>query len=264
MLKHRILTALVLVPLVLLGILYASPWFLGAIITLFVILAGWEWTQLIPLRTKIAKILFIVLLLFALACCARLSYVSQFWLMFGLGLWGVIVIAILTFPKSQSLWGHRLIVGGACCVLLPLFANTFAYVYMQAQGKGLIIYLLCFVWATDTGAYFAGKYWGDRKLIPAVSPGKTIAGAVGGFLLAMLVAAIAYRYFHPSSAIIWFVTNIVTAVISMFGDLFISMLKRRTHLKDTGRIFPGHGGILDRIDSLIAAFPFFYGGLMFL
>ena len=80
----------------------------------------------------------------------------------------------------------------------------------------------------------------------------------------MIVASIGYWYFHPNAVLIWFVINIGAAKISIIGDLFISMLKRRTHLKDTGRIFPGHGGVLDRIDSLIAAVPFFYCGLMFL
>ena len=82
--------------------------------------------------------------------------------------------------------------------------------------------------------------------------------------MAIITATIGYWYFHPGHIFVWFLINAVTAIISMIGDLFISMLKRRTHLKDTGRIFPGHGGVLDRIDSLIAAVPFFYCGLMFI
>lgn len=264
MFRQRVLTALVLVPLVILAIFFANTWLLGGVLMTLVMLAGWEWTQLIPIKTTLFKSFFMMALLFIVGLCAHWTHQSNAWLMIGLILWALIVLAVITFPKSQKIWGYRGIVAITCLILLPLFANTFVYIYLQTQGKALVLYLLCLVWATDTGAYFAGKYCGKRKLIPSVSPGKTIEGALGGFALAMIVASIGYWYFHPNSALIWFVINIGAAKISIIGDLFISMLKRRTHLKDTGRIFPGHGGVLDRIDSLIAAVPFFYCGLMFL
>ena len=97
-----------------------------------------------------------------------------------------------------------------------------------------------------------------------MSPGKTVEGALGGFLLTMLVATIAYFYFNPPAMVNWYAIAVGTTLISMLGDLFISMLKRRCKLKDTGHVFPGHGGVLDRLDSLIAAAPFFYFGLSFL
>ena len=142
---------------------------------------------------------------------------------------------------------------------------TLVAIYQQAQGKQLVVYLLFLVWAADTGAYLAGKRWGRHKLIPAVSPGKTIEGTLGGMLLALLVAYLGTYYFNPHSAVIWYAIAGGIALISIVGDLFISMLKRRSKLKDTGSIFPGHGGVLDRIDSLIAAMPlFYYCGLFYL
>lgn len=136
--------------------------------------------------------------------------------------------------------------------------------YQLEQGRDLVVYLLCLVWATDIGAYLAGKQWGKHKLIPDVSPGKTQEGALGGMAMAMLVTIVGCIYFNPYSVGIWFVISFVTILISMLGDLFMSMLKRRAKVKDTGGIFPGHGGMLDRLDSLIAASPILYCGLLYM
>ena len=261
MFRQRLLTALVLVPLVLLAIYYANVWLFGSVVLVFVAIGGWEWTQLVPINSLLKKCIFI----FALLVAAGFSdYLIRYGLIGGLFLWLLILFAVLTYPTSQSVWGHRSLVGGACLLLLPLFASSFVAIYQHEQGKNLIIYLLCLVWATDTGAYLIGKRWGCTKLIPLVSPGKTVEGALSGFLLAMLVALIGYFYFKPNSGVIWCLVAVGTALISMLGDLFISMLKRRSKLKDTGHIFPGHGGVLDRLDSLIAASPLFYYGLSFL
>ena len=260
MFRQRLLTTLVLVPLVLLMIYQANAWLVGAVVLLLVLAGGWEWLQLIPVRQLVNQCIFIVVLLLATWLC---QYYFHFWLILSLVLWAMILLAVLTFPTSQETWGNRAIVGGACLLLLSVFANTLAAIYLHTKGKDLIVYLLCIVWATDIGAYLAGKYCGRHKLIPKVSPGKTIEGATGGFVLAMIVAAVAYWYFSPQQLSLWFAVAVGTALISMLGDLFISMLKRRSNIKDTGQIIPGHGGILDRLDSLIAAAPLFYYGIFF-
>ena len=261
MFRQRLLTALVLIPLVLMAIYFANIWVLGAVVLFLVAVGGWEWTQLVPIYALRNKLIFLFFLWAALILC---FYWFYDWLVIGLVLWGLILLAVVTFPASQRVWGRCVLVGSACLILLPLFATSMAAVYQYPQGRHLIVYLLCLVWATDTGAYLIGKRWGATKLIPQVSPGKTIEGALSGFLLAMVVASIGYYFLRPSSLIIWFCIAIGTALISMLGDLFISMLKRRSKIKDTGQIFPGHGGMLDRIDSLIAALPLFYCGLLFL
>ena len=120
------------------------------------------------------------------------------------------------------------------------------------------------MWAADIGAYLVGKRWGHNKLIPKVSPGKTIEGSAGGVILALFVAVIGYFVFRPDSIVLWFLTALLTTLISILGDLLISLLKRRSHLKDSGHILPGHGGMLDRLDSSIAALPLFYIALSFL
>lgn len=261
MFKQRLLTALVLVPLVLLAIYYANIWLLGTVVLLFIVIGGWEWSQLVPIRLLRNKFIFILALLLMVGLTTQ---GQTFWLMAGLVLWGFILLAVLTFPASQAFWGYRVLVGGSCLLLLPLSVHSVAGIYQHAQGKHLVVYLLCLVWAADIGAYLTGKRWGCHKLIPQVSPGKTLEGTYGGFLLAMLVAVMGYFYFNPLSLGVWFAVALGTTGISMLGDLFISMLKRRSKLKDTGHLFPGHGGVLDRIDSLIAALPLFYYGLSFI
>lgn len=263
MFKQRLLTACVLVPLVLLAIYLGNQWLLGFIVLLLVVMGGWEWTQLIPLNAVSSKIIFVMCLLLMVYLSA-FNFIFYEWMLVGLALWIGILMAVLTFPTSQRFWGTPLWVGAACLILLPLFANTFAAIYHHKQGKNLVVYLLCLVWAADTGAYLAGKYCGRQKLIPQVSPGKTVEGFLGGFLLAMLVAVIGSFCLRPRFLGVWFGIAIITALISTLGDLFISMLKRRSKIKDTGGIFPGHGGVLDRLDSLIAAAPFMYCGLLFL
>lgn len=262
MFRQRLLTALVLIPIVLLAIFYANMWLLSAIILILVAAGGWEWSQLIPLHFIFYKILFIVVLLFTAS--SSLYWLNDNWLLIGLAFWALILVAIVTFPASQAFWGHRIIVGGSCLFLFSLFLGSLAFIYQYHHGRELIIYMLFLVWAADTGAYLAGKRWGQKKLIPVISPGKTIEGSLGGFILGMLVAFIACFYFKPTSMMIWYATAAGTILISMVGDLFISMLKRRCKLKDTGNLFPGHGGVLDRIDSWIAAAPAFYYGLSFL
>ena len=255
MFKQRLMTTLLLVPLVLMAIYYANVLVLGSLVLLVITVLGWEWLQLIPVKRLYNKALFItVLLLLVWPAVHWLNY----WLLIDLVFWGFILVAVLTFPASQAVWGHRVVVGGASLLLLPVVASAMSALYQQEHGKDLIVYLLCLIWASDIGAYLAGKQWGRCKLIPAVSPGKTIEGAFGGLVLVLLVAGAGCFYFKPEHVVVWFVIAIFTALISMLGDLFISMLKRRCQVKDTGQIIPGHGGVLDRLDSLIAALPLFY------
>ncbi len=261
MFRQRLLTSLVLIPLVLLAIYYASLWLLGAIVGVLLVLSGWEWIQLIPIQRPINKLFFMIVLIIFVGLS---PYGFDECLIGGLVFWGLITLAVLTFPASQVMWGKRVIVGGSGIFLLSLFANALFGIYQTALGPDLVVYLLCLVWATDIGAYLAGKRFGRHKLIPLVSPGKTLEGASGGLFLAMLVALIGYFYFKPEAVVIWYCMAIVTVLISMVGDLAISMLKRRSQVKDTGAIFPGHGGVLDRLDSLIAAAPIFYFFLLFL
>ncbi|MDP3706057.1 MAG: phosphatidate cytidylyltransferase [Legionellaceae bacterium] len=254
MFRQRFLTALILVPLVLLAIYYGNIWMLSTVVLVLMVTLGWEWLSLIPVSHLMYQCLFMLSLLIFLI--PSMYWLHEYLLM-SFVVWGLILVAVLTFPKSQRYWGNRVVVGGACLFILPTFLSSLDALLQFKQGRDLLVYLLFLVWATDIGAYLAGKQWGRHKLIPSVSPGKTWEGASGGFIMAMLVAFGAYFYFHPHDALTWFAIALFIILISMLGDLFISMLKRRCKLKDTGQLLPGHGGVLDRLDSLIAALPFF-------
>ena len=118
--------------------------------------------------------------------------------------------------------------------------------------------MLGIVWAADIGGYFIGKPFGKRKLLPAVSPGKTLEGMLGGVAFVMLlVTAVAYYQGFPEETAVWYLAALVLTILSVFGDLSESMFKRVAGLKDSGSIIPGHGGILDRIDSLTATAPLY-------
>lgn len=261
MFKQRLLTTLVLVPLVLAALYYTNYWMFS--VTALVLVAGCslEWMQLIPVEGPVAKSGFLAAT--ALGCYV-ISWIGFPWLLAGIALWCVILVLVQQFPRSQSVWGRSWLVLLFALILLPLFGQSLRHIFLLPMGRGLIVYVLCLVWAADIGAYLAGKQWGRHKLIPAVSPGKTVEGASGGLLLAGLVMITGFYCFQPQWALSWFVISMATALISLLGDLFISMLKRRVHIKDTGTIFPGHGGVLDRLDSLIAAAPMFYFGMVFL
>ena len=119
------------------------------------------------------------------------------------------------------------------------------------------MYLLLLIWITDSGAYFAGRALGRHKLSPIISPGKSIEGVVGGLLSCLMFSFFAASYFAIDGRSFFMLMSLFVAFISVYGDLFESLIKRRAKVKDSGNILPGHGGMLDRIDSLVAAGPVF-------
>lgn len=261
MFKQRLMTALCLIPLVFILIGYGSfSVFAGAVLALLVWCAV-EWLQLVPLHSRLAQA---VLLGSIIAGGVCIHWVYTYWFYIGMGVWAGIIVALLTYPATIRWWGSRAIVCLFALTVLPLFAQSLLMVFMHAQGRALLVYLLLLVWAADTGAYIAGKQWGRHTLIPRVSPGKTWEGLLGGLVLSLFVAVLGSLYFRPGSLLIWLGMAALVMLISLAGDLFISMLKRRVQIKDTGNRLPGHGGILDRLDSLIAATPIFYWGIVLL
>lgn len=258
MFKERLLSTLILIPLFLWALFYGSLSFLTGLIFVLVGLCAYEWQKLMPLHVRWHKGLYLILVL-ALTGCIHLLYTS--WLLLGLAAWCVIIGMVLVFPRAVTCWGKPWIVGLLGAMLLPLFSQSLISILEFEGGRNLLLYLMGLVWSADVGAYVFGKQFGKTRLIPKVSPGKTWEGLAGGMLATLISAGVGYYFFEPHAPISWAVITLLVFEWALFGDLFISMLKRRCDLKDTGHLIPGHGGILDRLDSLIAAAPIFYLGI---
>lgn len=256
MLKTRLLTALVLAPLVVAAI-YWAPYWLYALVFLGVTAAGaWEWGKLVGLHTP-AQQLGHLLLFLVLAAAMYFEPALQVPLM-GLAacFWLLALVRVLKFTGQESLAGADwldaglglVVVGGAFAALLTLRS--------QIQGPHWVMLALLLVWLADIGAYFAGRRFGRRKLLPTVSPGKTWEGVAGGMLVTLLVVLGALALWEqPLQPWIWAVPLLV--LVSVLGDLFESTLKRRAGVKDSGTLLPGHGGMLDRIDAQLSVLPWF-------
>ncbi|MGF1726031.1 phosphatidate cytidylyltransferase [Photobacterium nomapromontoriensis] len=274
MLKQRIITAVILAPLVIAGIfLLPFPAFIAALAAITLI-GFWEWTQFVETKSRLVAMLVpsaalgasLILIPTDPGALSVLSTSHHAMLLIG-GIWWLVASALaVSYPGSAKLWSAitplKYLFG--LLTLLPFFWSIImlrAVNYLESPYHGAkLVLLVCFlVWAADTGAYFSGKRFGKHKMAPAVSPNKTIEGLVGGALLAVVVtwggAAVMDIPFSSLGSLL--LIAVVTVVASVLGDLVESMFKRVAGIKDSGNILPGHGGILDRIDSLTAALPVF-------
>lgn len=255
-LQKRVLTAVVLVT-ALLGILLAAPPVVATAFTaLLMLLAAFEWTAFLGAVSPVVRHAYLLLLALAYAGSywlvpERVGLASLLWI--ALAWWLVAVAWILRYPVRIT----PLAAGVAgMFVLVPAWISLVSILQVAGQGAALLLLTLSMIWAADIGAYFAGHRWGRLKLAPQVSPGKTVEGVAGGLLCTVLVAGIGGSLLGlPVAAML--PLGLCVAAISVVGDLTESMFKRSVGLKDSGRLFPGHGGVLDRIDSITAAAPLF-------
>lgn len=258
MLRQRVLTALLLAPLVLVGLfgLESGPF---AIFTAGIVLvASWEWTNLAGVTTRRSRLVGILVAMLFMLMLWHTNAIHQTWpLWVALLGWALNLYWVVSYPATESQWKTttgRLAMGG--WVLLPCWVGFY---HVRAEGAVWLLFVLLLVWFADTGAYFAGRRFGRRKLAPAVSPGKTWEGVMGG-VVATTVLALSFvlwlRLSIEKSMVLVMITMVIT-LVSVLGDLLESMLKRSRGIKDSSALLPGHGGILDRIDSLTAAVPIF-------
>jgi phosphatidate cytidylyltransferase len=273
MLLQRVLTALVLIPVAVYGVFFLPvqyfPWFVGVIVAL----AAWEWANLAGIKDQPRRVLYALLVSGAMYGSMHLPVLP----VVGLAVlfWLAAFYLVLTFPETKDQWQpqwRRFFAG--FIVLVPAFRGL---VELKGMGVGamsgnfLILYLFLLIWGADIGAYFSGRTFGKRKLAPKVSPGKSWEGVYGGWFVTLLLV-IGLGYYHggasaPWSPEQWFKVgflSFVVVLISVVGDLFESMLKRHRGIKDSSNLLPGHGGFMDRIDSLCAAVPFYAAGMAIL
>ncbi len=260
MLKQRILTAIALgIGLLVVVLLPPQSVTLG-VFALVMLVGAWEWSAFPRFQAPVARFLFVLAVAVAMAAAYQLTRDPErldALMAFALGWW---LLAFLWITLAPARHTRATVAAAGFVVLVPAWV-ALAHLYQSSvHGGERVLFLLALVWAADIGAFFAGRSFGRIKLAPRVSPSKTWEGVFGGVFLAALVALVGAGWFDVQR--FGFVSLCIAVVLlSIVGDLTESMFKRYAGLKDSGAIFPGHGGLLDRIDSVTAAAPAFLLGL---
>lgn len=271
MLATRVATAAVLVPLVVAGIVWLPTRVVALIFAVLMAVGAWEWARLLgwdAIESRAGYTLLYAVL--AMAFGASMSVASGpgmavDWLLALTCAWWLLVVYWLPrFPAGWAATIGRPKVGAVvgqvvlCAAVMAVYA-----IHAAGQGTGLLLLFFVLIWAADTGAYFIGRALGRHQLAPNISPGKTREGAIGGVVTAMVAAGVGgpvLGYDGVGLACLVLLGGWI-AVVAMLGDLTLSMFKRHAGIKDSGALFPGHGGVLDRLDSVLAAAPWFAVGL---
>lgn len=282
MLKQRIITAVILAPLAVWAVLAMPQDYFSLTIALITLLAAWEWLGLINITSPLKRSLFMVALILPILTLhfwtqlLELIAVVFDWTdvrsYSGIVEWLVVppilfwIITMLLIRKNpEALLNlelkprNKALIGWMILLATWMFLTRLRALYTPE----MTLYFLLLIWAADISAYFVGKKWGTTKLSPDISPGKTLAGVYGA-LAASIVCGVALSLFYNFAFIFasdFTLLSVLTVLVSIYGDLFFSLVKRQSGVKDSGALLPGHGGILDRIDSLIAAIPLFYAGV---
>lgn len=264
MLKLRILTALILIPLVIVGIFYASEFYFKLITAVIMLLAAWEWSRLSDCKNLPQRFLYVgvqaAILFLILPYLAPYDVLLKLGLVFWLLLCAYLIWAgskpQLPMISSVITAGLGWLIISLCWVALQKLQMTPVY----------LLFMLLIIWLADTAAFVSGRLWGQHLLAPTLSPKKTWEGFIIGLLFTFFAAMLTFYFFQgvkPTLAQMCLLV-LLTSLAAVAGDLFESQLKRLRGLKDSGQLLPGHGGILDRIDSLLAAAPVFTGSLLLL
>ena len=270
MLKQRIITALILAPLVLGAIYYLSTPAVAVILGLIILIGAWEWVGLSGFESAQSKIIYtgvITALMFVSYPLITQSSMNLF--LIAVCLWWLIALIIIissqikgSLPRQNRLL--FLIIGFV--VLIPAWMSLLFLHGHPELGPEWVLFLLALIWTADIGAYFAGRALGRHKLADKISPGKSWEGVLGGLFAVLIITMLILPYLTHSEKVstAMILLCLVTAMVSVLGDLTESVVKRISGKKDSGNILPGHGGVMDRIDSLTAAAPIFTAGLIVL
>lgn len=268
MLKTRVLTAVILLALFLLAVFYlpVSGWV--GFVTLMATLAAWEWGRLLAfgrvgcvlMGAGFSALCLAISTLYPSALGLGTDFPLQGWLF---GRW-LYLPAVIFWIAIVPLWMARhwrlpRSVGGVLIGLLVLLPTWLALIQLRQAGEWTLLAIMATVWVADSAAYFSGKRFGRHKLAPAISPGKTWEGALGAgvgvLAYGFLLAGDSTGLISARNPVIFAILLVLLTTVSILGDLFESLLKRQAGLKDSSHILPGHGGVLDRIDSLTSTLP---------
>jgi len=261
MLIKRLLTAVILIPLVVITTLKldSSEFVIAMMPVLFI--SSWEYSGLIKIKHWATKVLYVSALMTTAYFLNQTPFLLMPILIITLLWWFINSFWIISFPRHTRYWHNYLAIRlvNGFFFFIPLFVSLSA---LHQIDSSLVLLLLALVWAADIGAYFVGRAIGKNKLLPNVSPGKTIEGVAGGVLCSLGVMFIYVRFGFENAAFeqyfFYGILSLVVTLASILGDLFESLHKRIAGVKDSGILLPGHGGLFDRIDSLTASAPIFF------
>ncbi len=257
MLKQRIITALWLAPLAIGGIFFLPFEYFALFTAAIVMLGAWEWANLAGFPQQGARVGYALLVGLSLLGLYKLPEIGV--LSVGAVWWILALVFVLSYPGMSKAWSSqwvRLVLG--FLILVPCWKGLLL-LKQQPNSEIVLLYICLMVWGADVGAYFAGRKWGVSKLAPKVSPGKSWAGFWGGMISALLIGlSVGICVDMPTNQlVVLMLVSAVTVAVSVLGDLTESMFKRFRGIKDSSQLLPGHGGVLDRIDSLTSAVPVF-------
>jgi phosphatidate cytidylyltransferase len=252
--KQRIITAVIAL-LALMLVLFYVPNEVALIVIVAVMLGGaWEWSAFLGAPGNTTRVAYVVIVAALIAAVSYLDVEAALIFKVSLVSWIGALIWIFFFPTPIPTAIRWL---SGVLVLVPLYL---ALVILYNTAPELLLFALLIVWVADTGAYFAGRFLGRVKLAPDISPGKTWEGVIGG-LVAVVLLILLRSMWAETDLIVLIPFCLAVACLSIVGDLTVSMFKRTAGVKDSGSLFPGHGGVLDRIDSVAAAAPLFALGI---
>lgn len=257
MFSKRLLTSAIAAPAIILFVLYAPQLIFQYGVALLLLISAWEWARLIGLVDIFMRVCYLMVIVALFVFIPKNMIMHS--LFFTLVCWLFIMPAVIFYPRYTGLWSNKCILSMLGVAVFVPFGLSLVWLQGQITEINLAMYLLLLVWAADTGAYISGKLWGKRKLAPMLSPGKTITGVCGGIISGLLVSVIygVFMNFNGKVWLVWLLLALFTVLVSIVGDLLISVLKRQAGVKDSGKMLPGHGGVLDRVDSLLAGAPIF-------
>ena len=255
MLKQRIITAVIALLTLALVLFVAPPIVAEIVIAIVVLGAAWEWSKFLAADSTIIRVVYLIVVAMLMAG------IGMVWpdgvesvLQVAVAWWLAALLWTFFFPTPIPL-ALRWICGAL--VLVPLYS---ALVLLYQASPSLLLFALLIVWAADIGAFFVGSQFGRVKLAPKISPGKTWEGVIGGLVL-VVALTLGRSFWFDSDLMVLVPFCLAIAGLSIVGDLTVSMFKRTVGVKDSGTLFPGHGGILDRVDSIAAAAPLFALGM---
>ncbi|WP_455210389.1 phosphatidate cytidylyltransferase [Kaarinaea lacus] len=266
-LKLRLISSLISAPIGIgLIIVLPTPYF-ALVLSAFFIAGAWEWAALVSMSKPLLRPLYttsvVVLMIGAWLALNTFPSFMTIVIAIAIGWWILILLFVLTYPQSATLWNNTFFKALAgFLILLPAWLAMTSLHGSSSDGPYYALYVFMMIWLADSAAYFSGRLWGKHKLAPQVSPGKSWEGVLGA-LAAVVVYTLIAAYFLGivnlglNIILIFLVISLFSVLVSVLGDLAESMFKRQAQLKDSGTLFPGHGGVLDRFDSLTAAAPCF-------